>query len=145
MTACIVGWAHTPFGKLDTETVESLIVRVTAEALEHAGIGPEDVDEVVLGHFNGGFSAQDFTASLVFQANAVFDAVEALPQIVIAGLNGVVRAGGAELALACDIRLAASHATLGDMNAPACHKRAYESAVISLAHQLASTSEETIQ
>ncbi|HEV2604587.1 MAG TPA: acetyl-CoA acetyltransferase [Microvirga sp.] len=72
MTACIVGWAHTPFGKLDTETVESLVVRVTQEALEHAGIGAEDVDEVVLGHFNAGFSAQDFTASLVFQANDRF-------------------------------------------------------------------------
>lgn len=72
MTACIVGWAHTPFGKLDTESVESLIVRVANEALEHAGLGPEDVDEVVLGHFNGGFSAQDFTASLVFQASDRF-------------------------------------------------------------------------
>jgi len=72
MTACIVGWAHTPFGKLDAETVESLVVRVTNEALEHAGIGPEDVDEVVLGHFNGGFSPQDFTASLVFQASDRF-------------------------------------------------------------------------
>ena len=28
MTAAIVGWAHTPFGKLNGETVESLIVRV---------------------------------------------------------------------------------------------------------------------
>ncbi|MGO4388402.1 acetyl-CoA acetyltransferase [Microvirga sp. 2YAF29] len=72
MTACIVGWAHTPFGKLDTETVESLITRVAGEALEHAGIGPEDVDEVVLGHFNGGFSPQDFTASLVFQTSDKF-------------------------------------------------------------------------
>ncbi|MFC1460555.1 acetyl-CoA acetyltransferase [Microvirga arabica] len=72
MTACIVGWAHTPFGKLDAETVESLIVRVASEALEHAGLEAEDVDEVVLGHFNGGFSAQDFTASLVFQANDRF-------------------------------------------------------------------------
>ncbi|HZH51230.1 MAG TPA: acetyl-CoA acetyltransferase [Microvirga sp.] len=72
MTACIVGWAHTPFGKLDNETVESLIVRVTNEALEHAGLGPEDIDEVVLGHFNGGFSPQDFTASLVFQASDKF-------------------------------------------------------------------------
>ncbi|PVE26012.1 thiolase domain-containing protein [Microvirga sp. KLBC 81] len=72
MTACIVGWAHTPFGKLDAETVESLIVRVASEALEHAGIGAEDVDEVVLGHFNGGFSPQDFTASLVFQASDKF-------------------------------------------------------------------------
>ena len=33
MTACIVGVAHTPFGKLDTESVESLIVRVAHEAL----------------------------------------------------------------------------------------------------------------
>ena len=69
MTACIVGWAHTPFGKLDAETVESLVVRVANEALADAGIGASDVDEIVLGHFNAGFSAQDFTASLVLQAN----------------------------------------------------------------------------
>jgi acetyl-CoA C-acetyltransferase len=69
MTACIVGWAHTPFGKLDAETVESLIVRVATEAMADAGIGPADVDEIVLGHFNAGFSAQDFTASLVLQAS----------------------------------------------------------------------------
>ena len=68
----IVGWAHTPFGKHDAETVESLIVRVTNEALDHAGIGPGDVDEIVLGHFNAGFSPQDFTASLVLQANDGF-------------------------------------------------------------------------
>ncbi len=29
----IVGWAHTPFGKFDAETVESLVVRVAREAL----------------------------------------------------------------------------------------------------------------
>jgi acetyl-CoA C-acetyltransferase len=69
MTACIVGWAHTPFGKLDAETVESLVVRVANEAIADAGIGAADVDEIVLGHFNAGFSAQDFTASLVLQAN----------------------------------------------------------------------------
>jgi acetyl-CoA C-acetyltransferase len=69
MTACIVGWAHTPFGKLSDETVESLIVRVAGEALADAGIGPKDVDEIVLGHFNAGFSAQDFTAALVLQAS----------------------------------------------------------------------------
>jgi len=69
MTACIVGWAHTPFGKLTGETVESLIVRVTNEALTNAGVAASDVDEIVLGHFNAGFSAQDFTASLVLQAS----------------------------------------------------------------------------
>ena len=69
MTGCIVGWAHTPFGRLDGETVESLIVRVANGALADAGIEAGDVDEIVLGHFNAGFSAQDFTASLVLQAS----------------------------------------------------------------------------
>jgi acetyl-CoA C-acetyltransferase len=69
MTACIVGWAHTPFGRLSNETVESLIVRVAVESLADAGLGPKDVDEIVLGHFNAGFSEQDFTAALVLQAS----------------------------------------------------------------------------
>jgi acetyl-CoA C-acetyltransferase len=69
MTACIVGIAHTPFGKLDTESVESLVVRVAREALADAGVEARDVDEVVLGHYNGGFTPQNFTASLVLQAD----------------------------------------------------------------------------
>src|SRR5207253_1082127 len=48
---------------------------------------------------------------LVRVANRLYDGIEALPQIVIAALNGTTRAGAAELALACDIRLAATHAT----------------------------------
>src|SRR5438105_3909388 len=69
MTTCIVGWAHTPFGRLEGETVESLIVRVATEALTDAAVAPADIDEIVLGHFNAGFSPQDFTAALVLQAS----------------------------------------------------------------------------
>ena len=69
MSAAIVGWAHTPFGKLTGESVESLIVRVATDALADAGIAASEVDEIVLGHFNAGFSPQDFTASLVLQAS----------------------------------------------------------------------------
>src|SRR3954470_517059 len=72
MSASIVGWAHTPFGKLDDESVESLVVRVANEAVEHAGIGAEEVDEILLGHFNAGFTPQDFTASIVRQASDKF-------------------------------------------------------------------------
>jgi acetyl-CoA C-acetyltransferase len=72
MTTAIIGWAHLPFGKHENETVESMIVKATNAALEHAGLEAKDVDEVVLGHFNAGFSPQDFTASLVFQANPDF-------------------------------------------------------------------------
>jgi acetyl-CoA C-acetyltransferase len=72
MTACIVGWGHTPFGKHDAETVESLITRVAREALEHAGVTARDIDQIYLGHFNAGFSPQDFTAALVLQADENF-------------------------------------------------------------------------
>lgn len=69
MTANIIGWAHSPFGKLAEESVESLIAGVAADAIAHADVAPEDIDEIFLGHFNAGFSAQDFTAALVLQAS----------------------------------------------------------------------------
>ena len=69
MTAAIIGWAHLPFGKFDNETVESLIVKAADGALAHAGLDASEIDEIVLGHFNAGFSPQDFTAALVLQAN----------------------------------------------------------------------------
>jgi acetyl-CoA C-acetyltransferase len=69
MTACIVGWSHTPFGKHEGEDVESLIASVATEAVADAGLGSEDIDEIVLGHYGGGFSAQGFTSSLVLQAD----------------------------------------------------------------------------
>src|SRR3978361_969004 len=69
MTASIVGWAHTPFGKFDTETVASLGGGAAPDTLADAGISAADVDEIVLGHFNAGFSPQDFTAALVLQAD----------------------------------------------------------------------------
>ena len=48
MTACIVGWAHSKFGKLESEDIESLIVRVAGDALKDAGLAPADVDAVTL-------------------------------------------------------------------------------------------------
>ncbi|MFO1075851.1 MAG: acetyl-CoA acetyltransferase [Geminicoccaceae bacterium] len=69
MTGCIVGWHHLPFGKHAERDVESLITEAAAGALADAGVAPADVDEIFLGHFNGGFVAQDFTSSLVLQAD----------------------------------------------------------------------------
>ena len=56
--------------------------------------------------------SKDDVIRLVRRANAVFDALEALPQIVIAAINGKVMAGAVELSLACDLRYAATHATM---------------------------------
>lgn len=69
MQTNIIGWGHSKFGKLPDETVESLIVCVVQEALEHARMAASDIDVIFLGQFNAGFSAQDFTAGLVLQAD----------------------------------------------------------------------------
>lgn len=45
------------------------------------------------------------------RANELFDRLETLMHPVIAAVNGRAQAGGFEMALACDIRVAASHAT----------------------------------
>ncbi len=67
--AAIIGWAHSRFGKLeDAPDAEALIGLVARQAIEHAGLEPADVDAVFLGQFNGGFTPQEFPASLVFQA-----------------------------------------------------------------------------
>lgn len=68
MTACIVGWSHTPFGKHEGKDVEALIVEAASAAVADAGLAPEEIDEIVLGHCNGGFSPQEFTSSLALQA-----------------------------------------------------------------------------
>ena len=55
--ACIVGWAHSPFGKLEESDVEGLFARVAGAAIADAGIAPAEIDAVFVGLFNNGFSA----------------------------------------------------------------------------------------
>ena len=69
MSACIVGWSHLPFVKQTDRNVEEMIVEVASAAIADAGIEPRDIDAIRLGHFNGGFTRQDFTSSLVLQAD----------------------------------------------------------------------------
>ncbi|HEV2676002.1 MAG TPA: acetyl-CoA acetyltransferase [Aliidongia sp.] len=65
MTACIVGWAHSRFGKLEGETLESLITRTAADAIADAGLAPADIDAIYIGTMNAGFVRQEFPSSLV--------------------------------------------------------------------------------
>ncbi len=64
----IVGWAHSPFGKLADDDLESLIARVAQAAITDAGIEPDDIGSIFVGNFNSGFSKQDFPSSLVLQS-----------------------------------------------------------------------------
>jgi acetyl-CoA C-acetyltransferase len=66
---CIVGWAHSRFGKLAGQDLEDLMVGAAREAMAHAGVAGEDIDAVYVGLFNNGFSRQDFPSSLVMHAD----------------------------------------------------------------------------
>ncbi|MBM3535711.1 MAG: thiolase domain-containing protein [Alphaproteobacteria bacterium] len=72
MSACIIGWAHTPFGKHDALDLETLIVKVARDAVADAGLAPGDIDAIYLGHLNAGFVRQEFPASLTMQAHDEF-------------------------------------------------------------------------
>src|SRR5215475_4269912 len=107
MGGCIVGWAHTRFGKHEGRDIESLIVEVAQAALADAGVAAADIDTVYLGTMNGGFVRQEFPASLVFQADPSFrfkpatrveDACATGSAAIHQGLNAIA-AGRARLAL----------------------------------------------
>lgn len=66
----IVGVAHSQFGKLENETVESLVAQVTVEAIKDAGIEPRDVDEVFVSQFNSGLTPFAFPSSLPLSAES---------------------------------------------------------------------------
>ena len=64
-SACIVGWAHSPFGRLIQPDVETLMAEVVRAALDHAGVEASEVDGITVGVFNNGFSKQGFEGALV--------------------------------------------------------------------------------
>ncbi|HKY95106.1 MAG TPA: acetyl-CoA acetyltransferase [Kiloniellales bacterium] len=72
MTACIIGWSHSPFGKHEGKDTEALIAEVATQAVADAGLAPEDIDEIFLGTYGEGFSPQGFQASLVLQTSPAF-------------------------------------------------------------------------
>ncbi len=60
------------------------------------------------------FEDIDYFGGVIKRLNAILFDIERLPIPVIAAVNGFARAGGFEIALACDIMLIAEEAKIGD-------------------------------
>ncbi len=91
--------------------VERLREDEETQAVVITGSGAEFFSMGILNPVIRASYTKDQILEMVRTANRLYDAIETLPQIVIAAFNGAARAGAAELSLACDIRLAAAHAT----------------------------------
>jgi enoyl-CoA hydratase len=94
------------------EIVAELKVNRDVHVLGIRGQGPEYFSVGVFGPVRRAQLTKEQALGVIALANEVIDAMEALPQIVVAGINGQIRGGGGELALGCDIRIAAAHARL---------------------------------
>lgn len=104
---------------LNTDVLKSLLVvlqegssNASLRALVVTGMGPKafvagaDIGEMVDLDAEGASSFSEF-------GQKVFGAIERFPKPVIAAVNGYALGGGCELALACDIRIAAENARFG--------------------------------
>ena len=85
---------------------ESIRVVLLTGAGEKAFVAGADIQEM---------SEKDHDGAVAFsrRGHKLCDAIEGLPQPVIAVINGFALGGGCEIAMACDIRLAAESAKLG--------------------------------
>lgn len=90
----------------DDESCRALVVRGAGERAFSVGL---DLD--LLGK---AFAAPDYFADVVHRFKRVLLDLERLPVLVVAAVDGLARAGGFELLLACDVVIVTDDARIGD-------------------------------
>lgn len=143
----IVGWGHTRFGKLNEESLESLIVSAAKEALEFANVGASEIDDVYLGTYNAGMQAIAFPSSLTLEAddalrfvsatrveNACATGSAAIAQGIRAILSGAARR---VLVVGAEKMTATARETVGRALLGADYDRAGETAISGFAELFA--------
>ena len=86
------------------ERARVLVIRGAGDKAFCAGGDIKELEQV---------RSEEHAAAMAHQMRATLDRIPQLAIPVIAGLNGDALGGGAELAIACDFRIAASHARIG--------------------------------
>jgi acetyl-CoA C-acetyltransferase len=130
--SAIVGWAHTPFGKLEGEDLESLIAGTAAAAIANAGILPAEIGAIYVGNF-GGFEKQSFPASLALSADPVLrfrpatrveNACATGSAAILQGLNEIAaRRSRFVLVVGAEKMTTASAANVGDILLNASYRK----------------------
>jgi enoyl-CoA hydratase len=92
---------------LETVRIQRARVLVIRGAGDKAFCAGGDIKELE------GMRSESEAAAMAHRMRATLDRIPQLAIPVIAGLNGDALGGGAELAIACDLRIAAEHARIG--------------------------------
>jgi acetyl-CoA C-acetyltransferase len=83
MTAFITGWSHTQFGHLSTQSLSGLAGRSACEALAHAGLKADDIDEIYIACVTGnacpsiGAGLAEYGIGVQFKPSIRVDATDA--------------------------------------------------------------------
>jgi enoyl-CoA hydratase/carnithine racemase len=107
---------HQRRGALDHEILDTLaetVAALDARCLVLTGTGPVFSAGYDLGNLSGREFEENAEKLVAHPFHAAIEALEAFPYPVIAQLNGHTIGGGLELAITCDIRIAAGGIKLG--------------------------------